>query len=181
MKPSKICCDRLDAHLVASKFSTICSGGRGEQPPYRCPVENLLRFAESSFSNVEVFEDCSGGNSRLSYLLGCGGRYFFDQEVLFVGLFVVCAVSVIPKGTCCPPLTSFSGIKSSRGINFSLVRLRLLIPDSAAGAFFLFFGVFTLALLISASMPSLQRQGQKRRWSLRLLLNPRHLCSQLFL
>jgi hypothetical protein len=44
-------------------------------------VENLLRLAESSFSNVKVFEDCSGGNSRLSYLLGCGGRYFFDQEI----------------------------------------------------------------------------------------------------
>ena len=29
--------------------------------------------------------------------VGCGRRYFFDQEVLFVGFFVVCAVSVTPK------------------------------------------------------------------------------------
>src|SRR6266436_4787385 len=42
---------------------------------------NLLPLARSSFSSVEVFEDCSGGNSRLSYLLRCGGRSFFDQEV----------------------------------------------------------------------------------------------------
>jgi hypothetical protein len=42
---------------------------------------NLLRLARSSFNSVEVFEDCSGGNSRLSYPLGCGGRSFFDQEV----------------------------------------------------------------------------------------------------
>jgi hypothetical protein len=42
---------------------------------------NLLRLARSSFSSVEVFEDCSGGNSRLSYPLGCGGRSFFDQEI----------------------------------------------------------------------------------------------------
>ena len=32
---------------------------------------------------------------------------------LFFGLFV-CVVSLTPKGTCCPPLTSFSGIRSSR-------------------------------------------------------------------
>ena len=38
---------------------------------------NLLLLAASSFSTVEVFEDCSGGNSRLSYLFGCGGRSFF--------------------------------------------------------------------------------------------------------
>jgi hypothetical protein len=35
---------------------------------------------ETRFSSVKVFEDCSGGNSRLSYLLGCGGRSFFDQQ-----------------------------------------------------------------------------------------------------
>ena len=40
---------------------------------------------------------------------------------------------------------SCSGIRSPRRINLSFVRLRLLSPDSAAGAF-LFFGVFTLAL-----------------------------------
>jgi hypothetical protein len=57
-------------------------------------------------------------------------------------LFLV-AVSVTPKGKR-PPLTSFSGIKSSRRINLSFVRLRPLISDSAAGASFLFFGVFTL-------------------------------------
>jgi hypothetical protein len=51
--------------------------------------------------------------------------------------------SVTPKGKR-PPLTSFSGIKSSRRINLSFVRLRVLIPDSVAGAFFLSFGVFTL-------------------------------------
>jgi len=26
-----------------------------------------------------LLADCSGGNSRLSYLLRCGGRSFFDQ------------------------------------------------------------------------------------------------------
>jgi hypothetical protein len=29
---------------------------------------------------ARLLADCSGGNSRLSYLLGCGGRSFFDQE-----------------------------------------------------------------------------------------------------
>jgi hypothetical protein len=42
--------------------------------------EILLLSAGSSFSSFEVFEDCSGGNSRLSYLLWCGGRSFFDHE-----------------------------------------------------------------------------------------------------
>jgi hypothetical protein len=45
------------------------------------PSEILLLLAGSSFSTFEVFDDCSGGNSRLSCLLGCGGRYFFDQEI----------------------------------------------------------------------------------------------------
>ena len=81
MRPSKICCDRLDAHLVAAKCSTICSG-EGEQP-LLMTVENFLRLTERSFSSVEVFEDCSGGNSRLSYLLGCGGRYFFSLWIVF--------------------------------------------------------------------------------------------------
>ena len=35
---------------------------------------------------------------------------------------------------------------SAGRINLSAVRLRLLFPDSAAGAFFLFFGAFTLAM-----------------------------------
>ena len=65
---------------------------------------------------------------------------------IYFGLFGRCAVSVTPKGNWRPPLTSFSGIRSSRRINLSLVRLRLLIPDSVAVAFFLFFGVFTLGL-----------------------------------
>jgi hypothetical protein len=30
---------------------------------------------------ARLLADCSGGNSRLSYLLGCGGRSFFDHEV----------------------------------------------------------------------------------------------------
>ena len=46
VKPSEICCDWLEARLVAI---------------------------------------CSGGNSRLSYLLGCGGRSFFDQENRITG------------------------------------------------------------------------------------------------
>ena len=29
---------------------------------------------------ARLLADCSGGNSRLSYLLGCGGRSFFDQK-----------------------------------------------------------------------------------------------------
>ena len=39
-------------------------------------VENLLRLAESSFSNVEVFEECSGGNSRPLHPSGVGGGHF---------------------------------------------------------------------------------------------------------
>ena len=49
------------------------------------PNEICLPIAGSSFSTVEVFENCSGGNSRLSYLLGCGGRSFFDQEAVRFG------------------------------------------------------------------------------------------------
>ena len=30
---------------------------------------------------ARLLADCSGGNSRLSYLLRCGGRSFFDQKV----------------------------------------------------------------------------------------------------
>jgi hypothetical protein len=37
-----------------------------------------------------------------------------------------------------------------------LLRLRLLLSDSEAGAFFLSFGVFTLLLLISVFVPSSQ-------------------------
>jgi hypothetical protein len=39
-----------------------------------------LRLAGSPFSNVEVFEDCSGGNSRLSCLSGMGGGIFLSYQ-----------------------------------------------------------------------------------------------------
>ena len=75
----------------------------------------------------------------LSFLCAIFSNY------VFFGLFG-CIVSVTPKGTCCPPLTSFSGIRSLRRINLPFARFRFLLPDSAAGAFFLFFGVFTFVL-----------------------------------
>ena len=58
MKPAKICCDPLDAHCG---FEALF-WGLGEQPPFMT-VENLLRLAKSSFSNVEVFEDVLGGTA----------------------------------------------------------------------------------------------------------------------
>jgi len=45
-----------------------------------------------------------------------------------------------------PALIVLFGNQVVERINLSLVRLRLLFPDSAAGALFLFFGVFTLRL-----------------------------------
>jgi hypothetical protein len=47
----------------------------------RLHQQNLLILAETSFNTAEVFENCSGGNSRLSYLLWCGGRSFFNKEI----------------------------------------------------------------------------------------------------
>jgi len=79
--------------------------------------------------------------SLVSFL--CAILFFL---AIYFGLFGRGVVSVKPKGNWRPPLTSFSGIRSSRRINLSLVRLRLLLSDSAAGASFLFFGVFTLFL-----------------------------------
>jgi len=127
--------------LLAPKFWTIVLGA-GEQPPLKKAEWNLLRLAASSFSTSKFFEDCSGGNSRPSHSSGVGGGHFFP--ICLFWSFVVGDVSVTPKSTWWPPLTSFSGIKSLRWINLPFVRLRLLFPDSAAGAFFLSFGVFTL-------------------------------------
>jgi hypothetical protein len=61
MKPAKISLDWLDAHVMAPKFSKICSGA-GEQPPLLA-VENLLRSAESSFSNVKFSKIVLGGTA----------------------------------------------------------------------------------------------------------------------
>jgi hypothetical protein len=33
------------------------------------------------YKRIEVFDDCSGGNSRLSHLSGVGGGNFLDQRV----------------------------------------------------------------------------------------------------
>ena len=65
--------------------------GAGEQPPLLA-VENLLRLAESSFSNVEVFEDCSGGNSRPLHPSGVGGGHFLIRKSCSLGClsFVLC-------------------------------------------------------------------------------------------
>ena len=248
-----------------------------------------MRLGKSSFRRLEVFEDCSGGNSRLSYLLGCGGRSFFDQEavrfggcsgeeqppsirvrvasyffdqkigvqqrphcrdrtvmrffalnkpihvvafsldasalnavILLVRLsidvnsyatsgiffrfqvtdfdfrfaffslchfdfltiyfgFFVWVVSLTPKSTWCPPSTSFSGMRSLRRINLSLVRLRLLPSDSAAGAFFFVFDVLTLALCYIRICAKFAAGGQKQRCPMRYLSSYRRLCRQLFL
>jgi hypothetical protein len=135
----------------------------------------FVALAGISFSSVEVFNDCSGGNSRPSYLLWCGGRSFFDRETdsrgsdqqrnfdFFLGFLLpcrfyfpfslICILSVRPKGTCRPPLTSCSRIGSSRRINLSLVRLRLF-PGSAAGAFFCYSVYSPWPLLLSASVPN---------------------------
>ena len=109
-EPGKLCCDRLDAHLVAPKFSTICSGGGGTAALIAvrskiccdCPKARLVT---PKFSKIVL-----GGTAASHTCSGVGGGNFFDQEVFFV----VCAVSVTPKRTWCPPLTSFSGIKSSK-------------------------------------------------------------------
>src|SRR4029450_10333960 len=42
--------------------------------------KNLLPLAKTSFSTVEVFHDCSGGNSRPSCLSGVGGGTFLMTE-----------------------------------------------------------------------------------------------------
>ncbi|HVH93169.1 MAG TPA: hypothetical protein VM783_17530, partial [Candidatus Acidoferrum sp.] len=55
---------------------------------------------------VRLLADCSGGNSRLSYLLGCGGRSFFDQEV---GSQMRLDLGVWGEE---PPLAFFFGFKS---------------------------------------------------------------------
>jgi hypothetical protein len=39
-----------------------------------------LRSAGSSFSSLEVFQDCSGGNSRPSRLSGVGGGNFLGRN-----------------------------------------------------------------------------------------------------
>ena len=83
--------------------------------------------------------------SDFDRFLGFFSLCHFVFLAIYFGLFGRCVVSVTPKGNR-PPLTSFSGIRSSRRINLSLVRLRRLIADSVAVAFFLFFGVFTLRL-----------------------------------
>jgi hypothetical protein len=48
--------------------------------------ENLLPLAESSFSSLKVFHDCSGGNSRPSHPSGVGGGNFFGVKF---GLFLL--------------------------------------------------------------------------------------------
>ena len=57
----------------SARTSTKDSSATGRVKPNeiccQCPEARLLA-------------DCSGGNSRLSYLLGCGGRSFFDHEDL---------------------------------------------------------------------------------------------------
>ena len=56
IKPSKICCDRLDAHLVASRFSKICSGGGGNSrlswPSKICCDWPKARLVTSKFSKI---------------------------------------------------------------------------------------------------------------------------------
>jgi len=41
----------------------------------------LLRSSESSFTRLEVFYDCSGGNSRPSHPSGVGGGNFLQTKV----------------------------------------------------------------------------------------------------
>jgi hypothetical protein len=60
----------------------------------------------------------------------------------FVG-FVVCVASVAPNGNWRPPMTFCFGIRSSRRINLSFLRLRLGFADSPAGAFSSFLGTLT--------------------------------------
>jgi hypothetical protein len=46
------------------------------QSPGSGNKQKLLPLAESSFSTLEAFENCSGGNSRLSYLSVWGAVIF---------------------------------------------------------------------------------------------------------
>jgi hypothetical protein len=136
-KPSEICCDWLEARLIASKFSKIVLGGTAAS--HTCSGVGGGHFLIKKSDHRCGWVSASGEKSRPWFFFG------FKSRTHFYFLFsLVCVVSVIPKSNRRPPLTSFSGIRSSRRINLSLVRLRLLFPDSAARAFFLSFGVFTL-------------------------------------
>ena len=54
--------------------------GKEGQSPDSSNKRKLLPLAESSFSTLEAFENCSGGNSRLSCLFGVGGGHFFIKN-----------------------------------------------------------------------------------------------------
>jgi hypothetical protein len=84
---------KTEQNLLRSAGRSFCGfevrefvlGAGGTAASHGCPVENLLRLTESSFNKVEVFEDCSGGNSRLSYLSGVGGGTFLIRKSCFLG------------------------------------------------------------------------------------------------
>jgi len=119
MKPSEICCHRLEARLLG---------------------------------------DCSGGNSRLSYLLRCGGRSFFDQEVWSLNLELHYGIEPTVRLLTSPdarhlvaaiaPTWAIAGV-ATRGDSAALsIFFWFQIPD-----FDLFFGFFSLCHFI---FPSIQ-------------------------
>jgi hypothetical protein len=114
------------------------------------PIAALAALVADSLPGVPwlgatAFGIFSGGQvSNFDRFFGFFSLCHFCFPIIYFGLFVF--GSVTPKGSLCPPLTSFSGIRSSRRINLSLVRFRLLFSESSADALFLFLGVFTSAL-----------------------------------
>src|SRR4030095_7765192 len=75
---------KLD-HFARSKAQPVCAGRADYLPTTRALFEKLhakfcLPPARSSFSSIEVFRDCSGGNSRPSRLSGVGGGTFLMRK-----------------------------------------------------------------------------------------------------
>src|SRR5262249_11552856 len=69
--------DRLAARISPKSVRVLAS--RFAKKNHE-PFTDFARSAIVSRSVLSLAKDCSGGNSRLSYLLWCGGRSFFDQE-----------------------------------------------------------------------------------------------------
>jgi hypothetical protein len=76
------------------------------------------------------------------------------------GLVIVSVVSVAPNNNWRPPTTFPLGIRSSKRIIFSFLRLGLWWCPSPAGAFLLSFGVLTFDSLLTPTVP-----GWGRRWN----------------
>ena len=68
-------------HLLKSGTVGAADGARTSTKDFSATVRIKPNEICCHRLEARLLADCSGGNSRLSYLLGCGGRSFFDQEV----------------------------------------------------------------------------------------------------